>query len=98
MGPVGGVMVYSPRSRKATRSTSTVAGLAHVIFSVVIEFIFDPPGRQNQKLIFAALALQPLNILLVAVDLGLVAIDLLLLLVVGDLMPLQLIADQSSRT
>ena len=61
-----------------------------------IEFISDPPGRQNQKLIFTALALQPLNILLVAVDLGLIAIDLLLLLVVGDLMTLQLVANQSS--
>jgi hypothetical protein len=37
-------MVYTPPSRKATRRTSTVPALAHMIFSVVIEFIFDPPG------------------------------------------------------
>ena len=52
----------------------------------------------KRYLIFTALTLQPLNLLAVAFSLVLVAIDLLLLLVVGDLMTLQLVAYQRART
>ena len=48
------------------------------------------------KLIFAALALLPLDLLAVAIDVGLIAVDLLLLLVIGILLALHLIADQSA--
>jgi hypothetical protein len=41
--------------------------------------------------------LQPLNLLTVAIDFRLVAIELLLLLVVGVLVTLQLIANQGAR-
>jgi hypothetical protein len=43
-------------------------------------------------LILALLALQPLYLLALAVELGLVPVDLLLLLVIGVLLTLQLIA------
>lgn len=46
------------------------------------------------RLVFGALALQTLNVLALALELGLIAIDLLLLLVVGVLVALQLVADQ----
>ena len=49
--------------------------------------------RDKRYLILTALALQPLNLLAVAVDFSLIAIDLLLLPVIGDLMALQLVAD-----
>ena len=49
---------------------------------------------EKYLLIFPALALKPLNLLAVAVDLVLVTIDLLLLLVVGILLALQLVTDQ----
>jgi hypothetical protein len=48
----------------------------------------------KRSLIFTALALQPLNLLAVAIDLVLVTIDLLLLLIVGVLLALQLVTDQ----
>jgi hypothetical protein len=48
----------------------------------------------KRYLIFTALTLQPLNLLAVALGLGLVTIDLLLLLVIGVFMALQLVADQ----
>jgi hypothetical protein len=42
------------------------------------------------------LALLPLDLLAVAIDVGLIAVDLLLLLVIGILLALHLIADQSA--
>lgn len=53
--------------------------------------------KQADQSILAALALQPLNFLAVTVGLGLIAIDLLLLVVVGILMTLQLVANQRAR-
>ena len=51
----------------------------------------------NRATLVFLLASQPLNVLAIAVGLSLVAVDLLLLLVIGILMSLQLIADESSR-
>ena len=45
------------------------------------------------KLVFTGLPLESLDVLSAAIDLGLIAVDLLLLLIVGDLMTLQLIAN-----
>jgi hypothetical protein len=61
----------------------------------VLEFI--ALTKQADQSILAALALHALNFLAVTVGLGLVAIDLLLLLVVGILMTLQLVANQRAR-
>src|SRR5581483_4070281 len=55
-----------------------------------------PLSTVRRRLIFRV-ALQALDVLAIAVDFGLVAVDLLLLLIVGDLVSLQLIADQSAR-
>jgi hypothetical protein len=46
------------------------------------------------NLVFGALALQALNVLALAIELSLIAVDLLLLLVVGVLMALELVTDQ----
>jgi hypothetical protein len=48
------------------------------------------------SLIFSTLALQALNFLTLAVQLGLITVDLLLLAVVGVLSALQLVTDQSA--
>lgn len=48
------------------------------------------------ELVFVALALQLLDGLALTVELGLVRLNLLLLLLVGDFMPLQLVAHQST--
>jgi hypothetical protein len=46
------------------------------------------------SLVFSFLALQSLNVLALAIELSLIAVDLLLLLVVGVLMALELVTDQ----
>jgi len=46
------------------------------------------------SLVLGALALQALNVLALAIKLSLIAVDLLLLLVVGVLLALQLVTDQ----
>ena len=51
-------------------------------------------GKTAGRLVFSSLALQPLNVLALAIELGLIAVDLLLLSVVGVLLALQLVADQ----
>jgi hypothetical protein len=48
------------------------------------------------SLIFSTLALQALNVLALAIKLGLIAVDLLLLLVVSVLVALQLVTDQGA--
>ena len=55
----------------------------------------DPSVQSHDSwLILVALALHALDVLAITIDLGLVAVNLLLLLVIGDFMTLQLIADQ----
>ena len=45
----------------------------------------------------ASLAFQPLNSLPVSIDFRLISLDLLLLLVISDLLPLQLVSHQRAR-
>jgi len=88
-------MVYTPPIATAINRKRTAAKPNKTIFSLSDGSIFDPLrfATKTGRLIFIALALDPLDLLAVTVNLGLVAIDLLLLLVVGDLMALQLVAD-----
>ena len=51
-------------------------------------------GKTAGRLVFTLLPLQPLDVLAVTIDFGLVAIDLLLLAVISVLLTLQLVADQ----
>ena len=52
---------------------------------------------KSRHSVFSLLSLQPLDVLAGTVDLSLIAVNLLLLLVIGDFVTLQLIADQCSR-
>jgi hypothetical protein len=65
-------------------------------FSISFAFTGEPftPGITSGRLVFTGLTLQSLNILTVTIDFGLVAIDLLLLLIVCILVTLQLITNQ----
>jgi hypothetical protein len=59
--------------------------------------LFGELAFTSRHSVFSLLPLQPLDILAGTVDFSLIAVNLLLLLVIGDFVTLQLIADQCSR-
>jgi hypothetical protein len=93
---VGGVIVFTPPIIKAGKKEITALPMAQRNF--LLSFAFMRPScavaGTAGSLVFGALALQALNVLALAIEIGLIAVDLLLLLVVGVLMALQLVTDQ----
>src|SRR5207244_9825935 len=64
-----------------------------------LEAVFTGVGSINAaRSVFTLLTLQALDVLTVALDFGLVPVDLLLLPIIGVLMALQLVADQGAST
>ncbi len=93
---IGGVIGFTPPIIKAGKKEITA--LPKVQRNFLLSFAFmrhssAVPGTDG-NLVLGALALQTLNVLALAIEFSLIAVDLLLLLVVGVLMALQLVTDQ----
>ena len=87
--------MYTPPRAIAISSAMNTPPKAQANFSMRLRFTGDCPTALIRvgSLVFTCLPLQALNVLAVTIGFGLVAVDLLLLLVIGILLTLQLIAD-----